>query len=64
MEKLEKKEGVVYTQNKELLIEERVFFVEGVVADKDDYRIATEQELMDKEEYERKMMEEFMPEDL
>jgi hypothetical protein len=64
MEKLEKKEGVVYTQNKELPIEERVFFVEGVVADKDDYRIATEQELMDKEEYERKMMEEFMPEDL
>jgi hypothetical protein len=64
MEKLEKKEGVVYTQNKELPIEERIFFVEGVVADKADYRIATEQELIEKEEYERKMMEEFMPEDL
>jgi hypothetical protein len=64
MEKLEKKDGVVYTQNKELPIEERIFFVEGVVADKADYRIATEQELIEKEEYERKMMEEFMPEDL
>lgn len=61
MEKLEKIEGVVYTQNKELPIEERIFFVEGVVADKDDYRIATEQELMDKEEYERKIMEEYEP---
>jgi hypothetical protein len=61
MEKLEKKEGVVYTQNKELPIEERVFFVEGVVADKADYRIATEQELKDREEYERKIMEEYEP---
>lgn len=61
MEKLEKKEGVVYTQNKELPIEERIFFVEGVVADKDDYRIATEQELMDREEYERKIREEYEP---
>ena len=64
MEKLEKIDGVVYTQNKELPIEERVFFVEGVVADKADYRHATEQELAEREAYERKMMEEFMPEDL
>jgi hypothetical protein len=38
-----------------------VFFVEGVVADKADYRIATEQELKDREEYERKIMEEYEP---
>lgn len=61
MEKLEKIEGVVYTQNKELPIEERIFFVEGVVADKNDYRIATEQELIEKEEYERKIREEYEP---
>jgi hypothetical protein len=61
MEKLEKKEGVFYTQNKELPIEERIFFVEGIVANKSDYRYATEQELMDKEEYERKIREEYEP---
>lgn len=53
MEKLEKIEGVVYTQNKELPIEERVFFVEGIVANKADYRIATEKELKEKEEFEK-----------
>lgn len=51
MEKLEKIEGVYYTQNMDLPIEERVFFVEGIVANKSDYRFATEQELTEWEEY-------------
>ena len=60
MEKLEKIDGVVYTQNKELPIEERVFFVEGMVANKDDYRIATEQELKEKEEFDKQRESEFI----
>jgi hypothetical protein len=63
MEKLEKIDGVVYTQNKELPIEERIFFVEGMVANKNDYRIATEQELKDKEEYERIINQEYESEE-
>lgn len=63
MEKLEKIDGVVYTQNEELPIEERIFFVEGMVANKNDYRIATEQELKDKEEYERIINQEYESEE-
>ncbi len=54
MNKLEKKEGVYYTQNIENLpIEERVFFREGkgVSATNDNYRIATETELQAWHEY-------------
>lgn len=60
MEKLEKIDGVVYTQNKELPIEERVFFVEGIVANKADYRYATEEELREKEEYDKQRESEFI----
>ena len=48
MNKLEKQEGVYYTQNiDELPIEERVFFREGkgVSATSEYYRIATAEEL-------------------
>ena len=48
MNKLEKKEGVYYTQNIESLpIEERVFFREGkgISATSENYRVATEQEI-------------------
>lgn len=57
MNKLEKKEGVYYTQNIENLpIEERVFFREGkgVSATSENYRIATEAELDAWEEYKRR----------
>ena len=46
MEKLRKIEGKYYTQNiEELPIEERVFFTEGLVANKNDFRFATELEV-------------------
>ncbi|MBE6308882.1 MAG: hypothetical protein E7087_06260 [Bacteroidales bacterium] len=48
MNKLEKQEGVYYTQNIENLpIEERVFFREGkgVSATSDNYRVATAEEI-------------------
>ena len=54
MNKLEKQEGVYYTQNVENLpIEERVFFREGkgVSATSDNYRVATTQEVAQWEEY-------------
>lgn len=54
MHKLEKKEGVYYTQNIENLpIEERVFFCEGkgMSATSEHYRIATLQEVEEWEEY-------------
>lgn len=58
MEKINRIEGVVYTQNVENLpIEERVFFVEGLVADANDYRPATSEELAEWEEYKRKQEE-------
>ena len=60
MEKLEKIEGVYYTQNMELPIEERVFFVEGMVANKADYRYATEEELREKEELDKQRESEFI----
>lgn len=54
MNKLEKKEGIYYTQNVENLpIEERVFFREGkgVSATSENYRVATTQEVAQWEEY-------------
>ena len=57
MERLNRKEGVVYTQNAELPIEERVFFSEGLVADVNDYRPATTEELAEREEYKKKQEE-------
>lgn len=57
MNKLEKKEGVYYTQNVENLpIEERVFFREGkgISATSENYRIATAAELAAWEEYKRR----------
>lgn len=54
MNKLEKQEGVYYTQNiEDLPIEERVFFREGkgVSATSENYRIATQTELDAWEEY-------------
>jgi hypothetical protein len=59
MEKLTKKQGILYTQNvEELPIEERVFFSQGLVASKDDYRIATEAEIEAWHEYQAKQEEE------
>lgn len=59
MEKLNKIDGKYYTQNiDELPIEERVFFVEGLVADVNDYRVATSKELAQWEEYKKKREEE------
>lgn len=57
MERLNRIEGVIYTQNAELPIEERVFFAEGLVADVNDYRIATADELAEWEEYKKKQEE-------
>lgn len=60
MNTLKKKEGVYYTQNIENLpIEERVFFREGkgISATNENYRVATEQEIEDWKEYQRKQEE-------
>lgn len=49
MNKLEKLEGIYYTQNiKNLPIEERVFFREGkgVSATSENYRVATDDEVL------------------
>lgn len=57
MNKLEKKEGVYYTQNiEDLPIEERVFFREGkgVSATSENYRVATTQEVAQWEEYKKR----------
>ena len=56
MNKLEKQEGVYYTQNIENLpIEERVFFREGkgVSATSEHYRVATIEEVAEWEEYKK-----------
>lgn len=54
MEKLIKKEGVYYTHvANDMPIEERVFFREGLVADINDYRPATPEELQEWEAYKR-----------
>lgn len=47
MENLNKIDGVMYTQNADLPIEERVFFSEGSVADVNDFRVATLEELIE-----------------
>ena len=61
MEKLNKIEGKHYTQNiDELPIEERVFFREGVVANVNDFRVATDIEIANWKEYQRKQEEEMM----
>lgn len=52
MEKLNKIDGKYYTQNDEgLSIEQRVFFREGIVANVNDFRIATEEEISKWQEY-------------
>lgn len=59
MEKLIKKEGVYYTQNiNNLSIEDRTFFTEGLVANLEDWREATAEEVAEWEEYQRKQQEE------
>jgi hypothetical protein len=64
MNRLEKQEGIYYTQNIENLpIEERVFFREGkgVSATSEHYRVATEQEIEEWKEFQKKQEEELMP---
>lgn len=53
--------GVIYTQNAELPIEERVFFraATGVGVNDGRFREATAEELEAKREYDRKMAEEY-----
>lgn len=55
-----KNNGVVYTQNAELPIEERVFFREAIGMGVTDgrFREATEEEIMAKAEYDKRMAEE------
>lgn len=60
MEKLNKIKGKYYTQIEELPIEERVFFTEGVVANINDFRVATDIEVANWKEYQRKQEEEMM----
>ena len=54
MEILKKIEGKYYTQSAELPIEERVFFTEGRVANKNEFRLATDAEVAEWEEYQKK----------
>lgn len=63
MNTLKKIEGVYYTQNIENLpIEERVFFREGkgISATNEHYRVATEKEIEEWKEYQRKQEEEML----
>lgn len=55
-----KNTGVVYTQNAELPIEERVFFKEAIGMGVTDgrFREATEEEIKAKAEYEKRVAEE------
>ena len=58
MNKLEKQDGVYYTQNiEDLPIEERVFFREGkgVSATSEHYRVATSQEIAAWQEYKKQL---------
>ena len=60
MNTLKKIEGVYYTQNIEYLpIEERVFFREGkgVSATGENYRVATDKEIKEWREYQKKQEE-------
>ena len=59
MERLKKKDGVIYTNNKtDMPIEDRVFFTQGIVANMEDYRLATDEEIAQWEELKRKQEEE------
>ena len=59
MVKLIKKEGVYYTQNiNNLSIEDRTFFTEGLVANLNDWREATAEEVAEWEKYQKKQQEE------
>lgn len=63
MNTLKKIEGVYYTQNIENLpIEERVFFREGkgISATNENYRVATEQEIEEWKEFQKKQEEEML----
>lgn len=63
MNTLKKKEGVYYTQNIDNLpIEERVFFREGkgISATNENYRVATDIEIANWKEYQRKQEEELI----
>ena len=53
MEKLNKIEGKYYTQNRELPIEERVFFTQGIVVNTSDFRVATDEEVDAWRKYQR-----------
>lgn len=58
MEKLIKKEGVYYTQNiNNLPIEDRTFFTEGLVANLDDWREATTDEILEWKVYQKQQEE-------
>ena len=56
MENLEKVEGKYYTQNvDELPIEERAFFTQGKVANVNDFRIATDEEVAEWKDYQERI---------
>lgn len=58
MEKLIKKEGVYYTQNaNNLPIENRTFFTEGLVANLEDWREATTDEILEWKVYQKQQEE-------
>ena len=58
MEKLIKKEGVYYTQNiNNLSIEDRTFFIEGLVANLNDWREATTDEILEWKVYQKQQEE-------
>lgn len=58
MEKLIKKEGVYYTQNiNNLSIEDRTFFTEGLVANINDWREATTDEILEWKVYQKQQEE-------
>lgn len=58
MEKLIKKEGVYYTQNiHNLPIEDRTFFTEGLVANLEDWREATTDEILEWKVYQKQQEE-------
>lgn len=63
MNTLKKIEGVYYTQNIENLpIQDRVFFREGkgISATNENYRVATEKEIEEWKEFQKKQEEEMM----
>jgi hypothetical protein len=63
MNTLKKIEGVYYTQNIDNLpIEERVFFREGkgISATNENYRVATDKEVEEWKEYQKKQEEELI----